>query len=311
MKAINVGSYLLREAALGWSEHRAQKLGAALAFYITLAIAPLSVVAIIIAGHFFGDEAARGGIVDQIEHVMGYEGAKVVEALLHQANQPRQSRIAAVVSLGVALFAAVGVFAELKDSLDLIWEVKRKPGLGFWTLLRTQFLALVLVLGTGLLLLASLLMTAFLAAFTHWVQRWFPVTIGMAYLLDLALSFLIATLLFAMIFKLLPDVTLHWKDVGIGALVTAVLFLIGKFLIGVYIGRASLGSIYGAAGSLVVVLVWSYYSSQIVFFGAELIRAYAKHFHPGPIVPTELAVPVSEPDPARSENALNGVRAQE
>jgi membrane protein len=143
------------------------------------------------------------------------------------------------------------------------------------------------------LLLASLFLTAMLTGLTHWLSQWLPVPIWTAYLLDVLVSFLVITFLFALIFKLLPDVTVSWKDVSIGAVFTAILFMLGKFLIGIYIGTASVGSIYGAAGSLLVILVWTYYSSQILFFGAELIRAYARHFDPIPIVPTDLAVPIS------------------
>jgi len=275
MKLIVATTLVLREAARGWSEHRAQRLGAALAFYTTLALAPLTIIAIAVAGYFFGEEAARGGIVDQIEHLVGKDGATTIEALIQKAGEPHQSRIATAISVGLLLFGATGVFAELKDSLDTIWEVKPKPGLGLWMMVKTQFLSFAVVVGTGFLLLVSLLLTALLTAFTNWLDQWLPVTVGTAYLLDLLVSFLVITCLFALIFKLLPDATVSWKDVSIGAVVTAVLFMIGKFLIGMYIGSASIGSIYGAAGSLVVVLVWTYYSSQILFFGAELIRAYA------------------------------------
>jgi membrane protein len=271
---VMVGS-LLKEACRGWSEHRAQRLGAAVAFYTTLALAPLAVVAIAIAGYFFGEEAARGGIVNQIEHFVGRDGATMIQALIQKAGEPHQSRIATAISLGLLLFGATSVFAELKDSLDTIWEVKAKPGLGLWMILKTQVLAFTVVLGTGLVLLASLILTATLTFFTSWVGKWLPVPVWTAYLLDMLVSFIVVTLLFALIFKLLPAVTVHWKDVWIGAVLTAALFMIGKSLIGVYISSVSIGSIYGAAGSLVVVLIWTYYSSQILFFGAELIRAYA------------------------------------
>jgi len=293
MKRIVVIGLLFREAARGWSDHRAQRLGAALAFYTTLALAPLTIIAIAVAGYFFGEEAARGGIVDQIEHLVGKDGAIAIEALIQKASEPHQSRIATVISIGLFLFGATGVFAELKDSLDTIWEVKRKPGLGLWTMIRTQLLSFTVVVGTGFLLLVSLLLTAMLTAFTQWLSQWLPVTVLTAHLLDVVVSLVVITFLFALIFKLLPDVTVSWKDVWMGAVLTAVLFMIGKFLIGVYIGSASVGSIYGAAGSLVVILVWTYYSSQILFFGAELIRAQTKHFTPKPIVPTEQAVPMT------------------
>ncbi len=294
MKHIIVIGLLLKEAARGWNEHRALRLGAALSFYTTLALAPLAIIAIAIAGYFFGEDAARGGIVDQIEHLVGRDGAITVEDLIQKANEPHQGRMATVISIGLLLFGATGVFAELKDSLDTIWEVKRKPNLGLWTLIKTQLLSFAVVVGTGFLLLVSLLLTAMLTAFTHWLGQWLPVTVWTIYLLDLLVSFLVVTFLFALIFKLLPDVTVPWKDVWIGAVLTSVLFMIGKFLIGGYIGSANIGSIYGAAGSLVVILVWTYYSSLILFFGAELIRAYAKYFDPEPIVPTADAVPISE-----------------
>jgi membrane protein len=294
MKRIVAIGRLLNEAARGWNEHRALRLGASLAFYTTLALAPLTIIAIAIAGYFFGAEAARGGIVDQIEHLVGREGAITIEKLIQKASAPHQDRTATVISIGLFLFSATGVFAELKDSLDTIWEVKRKPGLGLWTLLRTQLLSFAVVVGTGFLLLVSLLLTTALTAFTQWLSQWLPVSVATAYLLDLLVSFVVITFLFALIFKLLPDVNVPWKDVWIGAVLTTVLFMIGKFLIGLYIGSANVGSMYGAAGSLVVLLVWTYYSALILFFGAELIRAYAKFYDPEPIVPNEQAVPVND-----------------
>jgi membrane protein len=285
---------LLQEAARGWVEHRAQRLGASLAFYTTLALAPLSIIAIAVAGYFFGEEAARGGIVDQIEHLVGRDSAFAIEALIQKASEPQQSRVATLISIGLLMIGATSVFAELKDSLDTIWEVKRKAGLGIWLIVKTQLLAFALVVGTGFVLLMSLLLTALLTAFTYWISQWLPMPVWMVYLFDLSISLVVITFLFALIFKLLPDVVVSWKDVWVGAVFTAVLFMIGKFLIGLYIGSAGIGSVYGAAGSLVIVLVWTYYSSQILFFGAELIRAYAKRLHPVPVVPTEQAVPMAE-----------------
>jgi membrane protein len=308
MKRLFIIGSLLQEAVSGWVEHRAQRLGASLAFYTTLALAPLSMIAIAVAGYFYGEEAARGGIVAQIEHLVGKEGAIAIEAVIQKASEPHQSRLATTISVGLLVVAATGVFAELKDSLDTIWEVKRKPGLGLWTMAKTQLLAFAVVVGTGFLLLISLLLTALLTAFTDLLARWLPGTVWTAYLLDVLVSFVICTFLFALIFKLLPDVTVSWRDVWVGAVFTAVLFMIGKFMIGFYIGNASIGSIYGAAGSVVVVLVWTYYSSQILFFGAELIRAYAKFFDPAPIVPTELAVPMTGMELGKQGSAFSDVR---
>jgi membrane protein len=275
MKRAKVIGRLLQEAAIGFNAHRAQKMGAALAFYTTLALAPLALIAIAIAGYFFGEEAARGEIVNQIEHFVGVDAATAIEALIQNARQPRHSGVATVLSIGLLLFSATNVFVEIKDSLDTIWEVKPKPGLGLWKMAKTHSLSFAIVLGSGFVLLLSLLLTAALAAFATWLGRWLPVPLSLAFLLEAPVSFIVITILFALIFKFLPDATVLWKDVWIGAVLTAVLFMIGKFLIGVYIAQMGIGSIYGAAGSLVVVLIWTYYSSQILFFGAEVIRANA------------------------------------
>jgi len=293
MKSIGIIGLVLKEAARGWTSHRGQRLGAALAFHTTLALAPLTIIAIAVAGYVFGEEAARGGIVDQIRYLVGKDGAIAIESLIQKASAPQHSRIAAMLSIGLFVFAATGVFAELKDSLDTIWEVKVKPGIGLWIALKTRLLSFAVVVGTGFLLMVSLLLTAMLTALTQWLGRWMPVTVWSAFLLDLIVSFVVITFLFALIFKLLPDVSLSWRDVWIGSVTTSVLFMIGKSLIGAYIGSAGIASVYGAAGSLVVVLVWTYYSSQILFFGAELIRAQTRYFTRGPIVATEQAVPMT------------------
>jgi membrane protein len=263
-----------------------------------LALAPLTIISISIAGYFFGEEAARGGIVEQIENLVGLDGAILIETLIRNAAEMRRGRIAAAISVGILIFGATGVFAELKDSLDTIWEVKRKPGQALWTVVRTQLVAFAVVVVTGFLLLVSLLLTALLTAFTQWLSQWLPVTIVTAYLLDVLVSFVVITVLFALIYKLLPDVTVPWRDVWVGAVVTATLFMAGKFFIGVYIGTANVGSIYGAAGSLVVILVWTYYSALILFFGAEMIRAYAKMYDREPIFPTDQAVSIAQPEKA-------------
>lgn len=267
-------------------EHRAQRLGASLALYTTLALAPLAIIAIAVAGYFLGEEAAHGRIVAQIEQMVGHEGATVIESLIEKANAPQQSRVATLVNIALMVFGASGVFAELKDALDGIFEVKQKPGAGLWLIVKSYALAFVVVVGTGFLLLVSLLLTALLTALSSWLSSWLPVPLWVTYLLDLSTSFLIVTFLFALIFKLLPDVSIRWQDVWIGAIVTALLFMIGKSVIGLYIGLAGVGSIYGAASSLVIVVVWTYYSAQILFFGAELIRAYASRYNPSHLAPT-------------------------
>jgi membrane protein len=237
-----------------------------------------------------------------MEKLVGLDGAILIETLIRNASEPRRGKIAAGVSVAILLFGATGVFAELKDSLDTIWEVKQKPGLGLWTLLRTQLVAFAVVVVTGFLLLVSLTLTALLSAFTLWLSQWLPFTIFTAYLLDVLSSLVVVSILFALIYKLLPDVKIPWRDVWVGAVFTALLFMVGKFVIGIYIGTAHVGSIYGAAGSLVVILVWTYYSSLILFFGAELIRAYAKLFDREPIVPKEQGVALT-PDQSLESSA--------
>jgi membrane protein len=294
VKRFRLMQSVLLDAARGWSEHRAQRLGAALAFFTTLSLAPLTIIAIAVAGYFFGEEAARGGIVHQIEYLVGQDGAQTIEALIQKAREPEQSRLATIISLVLLIFGATSVFAELKDSLDTIWEVKPKPCLGLWVIIKTRLLSFAVVVGTGFLLLVSLLLTAVLTALTQWMGQWLPVTVITAHALDIIVSFVVITFLFALIFKLLPDVNVGWGDVWSGAILTSVLFLIGKFLIGAYIGSASIGSVYGAAGSLVIVQVWTYYSSQILFFGAELTRAHAILVNPAPVVPNEQAVALTD-----------------
>lgn len=267
---------LLKEAGSGWIKHRAQKLGASLAFYTMLALAPLSILAVVVTGYFLGEEAARGGIVDRLGTMVGTEAAATIESLIETASEPRQSRIATVISLVVLVFGASGVFAELKDSLDIIWEVQPKPGGGIWAIAKTRISAFVVVISTGFLLLVSLVLTAVLTGLTEWLGQSLPVPVWTAYLLDMLVSFTVIALLFALIFKLLPDARIDWPDTWFGAALTALLCMVGKFLIGIYIGRLSIGSVYGAAGSLVVLLVWTYYSAQILFFGAELTRACAR-----------------------------------
>ncbi len=309
MKSIGCLGLVLKEAARGWTSHRAQRLGAALAFYTTFSLAPLTIIAIAVAGYVFGEEAARGGIVDQIRYLVGKDGAIAIESLIQKASVPQHSWLATMFSIGLFVFAATGVFAELKDSLDTIWEVKVKPGIGLWVALKTRLLSFAVVVGTGFLLMVSLLLTAMLTAFTQWLGRWLPVSVGSAFLLEMFVSFIVITFLFALIFKLLPDVTLSWKDVWIGAASTAVLFIFGKSLIGAYIGSAGIASIYGAAGSLVVVLVWIYYSSQILFFGAELIRAQTKCFASDPIAATAQAEPMTRRDIVKQSGPPDPERA--
>jgi membrane protein len=270
---------LLKESVNAWSDDYAPSMGAALSYYTLFSIAPLLLIAISVAGLVFGPDAARGEIFGQLKDLMGAEGAQAVERLLQNVNRPREGMIGTITGAAVLLLGATSVFSELQNDLDRIWRVpeQAKPS-GLWTLLRTRLLSFGMVLGVAFLLMVSLLMSAALAALGKW---WAPVFAGwqaLAYVVDLAISFSLMTLVFAMIYKFMPRARIRWRDVWIGAAVTSALFAIGKFAIGFYLGRASVGSAFGAAGSLVVVMVWVYYSAQIFLLGAEFTRVYA-HAH--------------------------------
>ncbi len=284
---------LFRETAKDWSEDKCSRLAAGLAYYTALSIAPLLVVAIAVAGLVFGADAARGAIMDQLGGLVGSDSAATIESMIDSANRPRTGVLATIFGVVVLLFGATGVFIELQDSMNTIWEVQPKPGRGIWRLIRQRFLSLGMVFGIAFLLLVSLVVNAGLAALGDVLGAILPgvpiVWQGLTMLLTLA----VVMLLFAMIFKVLPDVKIPFRDVWIGAAVTAVLFIVGKLLLGLYIGRADLASSYGAAGSVVVLLLWIYYSAQIFFFGAEFTQAYAR-MHGSRIEPTANAEPVTE-----------------
>jgi membrane protein len=265
---------LLKETFWQWLGHNAQKLGASLAFYTTLSLAPLLVLAVAIAGFAFGEEAARGQIVYQIQGVIGGEAAEVVQDLLQNARKPEISGLAAVLGLFTLFFAASGVFAELRDSLDTIWGV-RPPWSGIVAEIKSRFFSFAMVLGVGFLLVVSLLFSAGVAAAAKYFEGMLPVSPGLLAAIHILLSFAFITVLFAMIYKIIPQARIAWGDVWIGAAVTSLLFALGKFLIGMYLGQAAAGSAFGAAGSLVITILWVYYSAQIFFFGAVFTKVYA------------------------------------
>ncbi len=281
----------VREAFVGWQEDKATSLGAALAYYGVFAIAPLFVIAIAVAGFVFGEQAAEGRIVREMSATLGETTARAVERMVASARDRGTGVSATVIGVIMLLSGATAVFGQLQDALNTVWKVAPRPGRGVWGLIRDRFLSFAMVLGIGFLLLLSLALTAVLAALGQWTASWS----GGADLwraANAAASFAIVTLLFAMIFKVLPDVHIHWRDVWIGAAVTALLFTGGKYLLGAYFAHGGVTSVYGAAGSLVAVLLWVYYSSQIVLFGAEFTRAYA-HRHGSCMEPTENAVAVN------------------
>jgi membrane protein len=286
---------ILRKSFDDWIEDKAPRLGASLAFYAAISIAPLLVIALSIAGFFFGEEAARGEIVDELQSLVGKEGGKAIEEMIENANKPRTGTLAAAFGIATLLFGASGVFGQLQDALNTIWEVKPKSGRGLWGFIKDRFLSLAMVMGVMFLLLVSLLVTAALSTLTALTERLPDAVEWLAPLANFAISFVVIATLFGIMFKWLPDVKIAWRDVWLGAILTALLFTIGKFAIGLYLGRSSTASSYGVAGSFVVLLLWTYYSAQILFFGAEFTQVYANQFG-SRIVPAEDAEHVTEAD---------------
>lgn len=269
---------VLKEAGAEWVDDKASQLGAALAFYSILSLAPLLVIAIAVAGFVFGEQAARGEVVEQIEQMVGSQGAEAIQTMLANAHRPNAGITATVLGVLTLLFGASGVFGQLRDSLNTIWEIKPPKETGIWPFLRDRFFPFMLVLGTGFLLLASLVLSAVIAGLEQYASAWLPRAAALWEGLHVAVSFVIVSLLFAMIYKFLPATHVAWRDVWLGAAITAVLFMVGKVALGLYLGKASVGSAYGAAGSLVVLVVWIYYAAQILFFGAELTQVCARRY---------------------------------
>lgn len=300
---------LVKSAFTSWSQDHAQSMGAALAYYTMFSIAPLLLIVISMTGILFGPEAARGEIYGQLTHLMGEQGALGVQNLLESTNQPTEGVAATTIGIVLLLVGATTVFAELQDSLDRIWRAPVRTGNGIWALLRARLLSFGMILGIGFLLMVSLVFSAGLSAISKW---WSPVFSGWAVIagfVNFIFSFLLTTGMFAMIYKVMPRVNIRWSEVWIGAAITAVLFTIGKWLIGIYIGRSAFSSGYGTAGSLLALLVWVYYSAQIFLMGAEFTWAYSHIFgsRKGKDTPKELVKALSENGaqalPAKSEVA--------
>ncbi|MDO9708410.1 YihY/virulence factor BrkB family protein [Paracraurococcus lichenis] len=266
---------LVRASVEGYVADDAMSRGAAIAYYCFFSVAPLLVIATAIAGLFFGPQAAEGAVAQQLEALMGDTGAQVVEGLIRGAADAQAGQIAAGIGILVLLFTASSVFTEVQAALNVIWRAPPPEQDTVWHLVRNKLLSIALVLGTGVLLLASLIATAVVAAVTSWAAELVPETGRFIDEVNFALTFAMTALLFAVIYKILPNRHIGWRDVSVGALVTAFLFSIGKGLIGWYIGTAGIGSTYGAAGALMVVLVWIYYSAQIFLLGAEFTKVWA------------------------------------
>jgi membrane protein len=284
---------LLKQTAIEWMDDKAPQLGAALAYYTVFSLAPLILVLLAIIGVLFRDDPA--GAWSRVTEQMGYfldkSAVQVVTDIAQEAAKPGKSTMATIIGIALALFGASGVFGQLQDALNTIWGVKAKPGEGMMSFLRARFVSFAMLGGVFFLLLVSLTIEALLKGFSHYVQGALPGGLAIAVSVYLIFDFAVVVLLFAMIFKFLPDAQIQWRDVWIGAVMTAIFFGIGKWALGLYLGSGAAASAYGAASSLITLLLWIYYSSQILLFGAEFTQVYANHSGRR-VKPSEHAVPV-------------------
>jgi membrane protein len=273
---------LLRLTYLGWKEDKASRLSAALAYYTIFSLAPLLLIVIAITGLFWDAGAVQSQVMNQIEGLVGVEGREFVSNLLTSASNPARGIMATIVGIITLLFGALGVFSELHNALNTIWDVKQEETKGFLESIKkvlfSRLLSFTMILGIGFLLLVSLVVSAGLSAVEETVGNAVPISEILLQIVNLVISIGVITVLFALIFKFLPDAEIAWRDVWLGAFVTALLFSFGKFLIGLYLGNSGVASSFGAAGSLVLLLVWIYYSAQILFFGAEFTQVYANNY---------------------------------
>ena len=291
---------LLRATLSDWYEDRAQRIGAALAYYTIFALAPGLVIVMALAGLMLGP-GAESQIMGQIRELIGEQGATAIEATVRSARNETLGATGTALALIPLVFGLWGVFGELQDGLNTIWGVTPKPGRRMRDILKERFWSFAMVVGIGFVLLVSLVLSAWLAAVGTYVGSLLPAPAAGLEALNFVISFVVITGSFALIFKLLPDVRIAWRDVWVGAAVTSLFFTVGKFLIGLYLGKSAVASAYGAAGSLVIIVVWVYYSAQILLFGAEFTKVWTKRRGSG-FVPEQTAVPVTQE--ARAEQGL-------
>lgn len=295
---------LTKQSVASWSEDYAPSMGAALSYYTLFSIAPLLIIVISVAGLFFGADAVRGVIFAQLQSLMGTEGAQAIKEMLAISQDAETGGIAAIVGAVGLLIGATTVFNELQNALDRIWRAPAPvKSSGVWNLLRTRLLSFGIILAVAFLLTVSLVTSAALATIGKWWGTWFGGWEVLAYVMDIVVNLGLLTAVFALIYKMIPRVHVGWHDVWIGAAVTSLLFVLGKFLIGLYLGKSDMTSSFGAAGSMVLVMVWVYYSSQIFLFGAEFTWVYANLYGSRrEIAAIEGTLPDSAPDvPTRSD----------
>ncbi len=270
----NLGT-TLRTTASAWSDHEAPRLGAALAFYTILSLAPLVILTVALVALVFGRSAAQGHILSQVQEMIGKSGADAVRAMIEHGQKRSSGILASIIGVITLLFGASGAFGELRTALNKIWDVKPQNEGGMMGMIRQRIFSFGMVLGIGFLLLVSLIISAGLEALGKFFAGILPIPDPILGALNFVISFAGITVLFALIYKYVPETKIAWEEVWLGAAFTSFLFAVGKFLIGLYLGRASVGSAYGAAGSLIVIIVWVYYSAQIFFFGAEFTHVFA------------------------------------
>ena len=268
-------SRLLKQSAVAWFNDGCPRLGAALAFYTIFSIAPVLIIGISVASFAFGRDAVQGHVVSQIQHLVGHDAALTIQGMLENAHRSTSGGVATLFGIVTLLIGATAVFGELQDAFNLIWRAKPRPR-SFWlSMLISRLLSFSLIIALGFLMLASLIVSAATNAFSGYLQVLAGATGPILSLISFTTSFVILTILFAVLFRILPSAAVPWRDVWLGSVITVILFSIGKFLIGLYLGNSGVASSYGAAGSLVVILIWIYYSAQILLFGAEFTRLHS------------------------------------
>ncbi len=293
-KAFFVSTWdILKHTFTNFFEDRGMKLSASLAYYTIFSLAPMLIVIISLSGIFFGSDAIEGKIFSQINEFVGNQAALQIQEIIKNAQKSGDSQFAVLVGLITLGIGATGIFIEIQDSINFIWHVKAKPKRGWVKMLLNRFISFSLVVSLGFLLIVSLVINGLMIALSSQLNKYFPdITLLFVNIFNLVLTFSVISFLFAIIFKILPDVKIRWRDVSVGAMFTALLFMLGKYFIGLYLGQGDLGSAYGAAGSLIIILLWVYYSSVILYFGAEFTQVYAEKIGCR-IEPSDYAVYVS------------------
>ena len=276
IKMILMNSWsFLKRLFKSWSEDRISSQAAALAYYTLFSLAPFLLICIFIIGMVFGEEAARSQIMSQISNLIGTAAASQIQEIIQNANKPDTAFVTRIISGIVLLFSATGVFSEIQEGLNTIWGVKTNPDAGWIATFKKRFLSFVMVLGVAFLLLVSLILSALLSLLNSYLNYFMSTSILIDLIINDVLSFVIITVLIAMMYKILPDVDLSWHDVWLGAVITSVLFSFGKVLIGVYLIQFHISSVFGVASSLIIILIWVFYSAQIFFIGAEITKIFS------------------------------------